>query len=117
MISEKFIFKGLKTLAGGHKYQGFWTTVNGEEKEHGLGVKILRKGIRYEGYFNLGSMEGMSRIIFPNGDLYEGENKNGLPNGYGKFITADGVVYKGNWKYSNRKNMFLIGKFRFRHFN
>ncbi len=67
--------------------------------ENGKGVYVNEEGVRFEGNFVNGHLQGKrERIVLPDGSYYEGRVVNGLANGKGVFIQKSGEKYLGQFK-------------------
>ena len=106
----------------GNKYVGEWEN----DKFNGKGRLISISGDYYEGYFNMGIIEGYG-IFYSNNEkyeyngefqdnkfhgkgiikyennniIYEGEFNNGYKHGFGKLIFNDKSYYEGNFEKNN----------------
>ena len=89
-------------LTEGH-YEG--PLVNG--KPHGKGIFFWPGGVRYEGDFVNGVIEGYGRKTYIDG-YYEGEFHNNLRHGHGKNVQDDGVVVEGIFKEDKQTGHFHI---------
>jgi len=69
--------------------------VNG--RAHGHGIFVDQTGLRYDGEWISGLMEGEGQLLLPNGDVYRGGFKAGRLHGQGLFIDAAGRVYEGGF--------------------
>ena len=88
-----------KDLEHGDKYQGNWLIKeNGEQVIHGRGVYIYANKSQYIGWFYEGSIIGVGRLIFYNGDIYEGNIENMKYSGQGKYIFGESHPIKGEYK-------------------
>lgn len=79
-------------LEDGH-YEG--PLVDG--KPHGKGIFIWSTGVRYEGDFVHGVIEGFGRKDYPDG-YYEGDFRNNNRHGYGKYFGKDRSYYDGEYR-------------------
>ena len=49
-----------------------------------------------EGNWRNNRVEGLGRLVYPNGDVYHGQWKNYEANGFGAYKRSDGSVYEGD---------------------
>lgn len=80
-------------LASGAKYYG---PLKNKVLE-GLGRLVWPNGDHYEGGFHNGLMSGKGVLVRGNNTRYEGEMADGLPNGQGSLTTAGGMHYEGHF--------------------
>tara|TARA_Y100000588_G_scaffold272637_1_gene288456 strand:- start:511 stop:1200 length:690 start_codon:yes stop_codon:yes gene_type:complete len=66
---------------------------------HGKGVLYTREGMKLQGFFTEGVLEGDGLITYPNGDVYKGTFKYGLPKGRGVKYFANGDKYEGEMEF------------------
>src|ERR1051325_5307611 len=66
-------------------------------RPHGRGTFIDRSGLRYDGDWVNGLMEGEGHLLLPNGDVYRGGFRTGRLHGQGIYIDATGKVYDGEF--------------------
>ncbi|KAM3134798.1 hypothetical protein pb186bvf_013123 [Paramecium bursaria] len=66
-------------------------------KRHGIGRQHWQKEGNYlEGTWIEDQLNGLARMIYPNGDYFEGMFHNNMANGYGKFVSPKKEV-SGQW--------------------
>ena len=78
----------------------------GEMKDsqmHGRGVLVLPDGIRAEGDFQNGNLDGFVTYTQTNGASYIGEMKNNEPHGQGRQILPGQHEYFGEFKHGKRE--------------
>jgi hypothetical protein len=63
----------------------------------GHGIFVDRSGLRYDGEWVDGLMDGTGHLMLPNGDVYRGGFKQGRIHGQGLYIDAVGRVYDGGF--------------------
>ena len=92
-----------------------WKTSSGNEWKE-IGDKETQ--IKYRGFVDDGSPEGLGVMTFPDGRKYVGEFKDGEKHGQGTFTLPDGSVYVGEFRKNKPwngkmyyKNGNIIGKF------
>src|ERR1043166_7366358 len=66
-------------------------------RPQGRGTYIDRSGLRYDGEWATGLMEGEGHLLLPNGDVYRGGFKAGRLQGHGVYIDAAGRLYDGGF--------------------
>ena len=94
------MIQGVNDASWNWKYSGlFW-----DSWPHGKGTKVYWSGMRCEGTFEKGKLNGMGLQIIPDEGHYEGEFKDGKPNGKGIFVTTDGKSYEGQFGKSGDKS-------------
>ena len=69
-----------------------------ENHFHGQGLYEWASGLKYNGHWEKGLMEGEGIITTKNGDYYEGEFKNNKKDGLGLFWWNERKYYLGYWK-------------------
>lgn len=94
-----------KVLVSKDNFYYFGELLNG--KGHGPGIKY-HYGIRSEGNFINGVIQGYAEETWPNGTIYKGDYKNGTKHGIGKFEGPDKSFYEGEME-----NGEICGKGRF----
>jgi len=68
-------------------------------KYHGPGVLHTRNGMKLEGIFVEGHLEGEGTLVYVNGDVYMGNFMYGLPHGTGEKKLSNGDNYVGAFEY------------------
>jgi hypothetical protein len=66
-------------------------------RAHGYGTFVDRSGLRYDGEWVDGLMEGDGQLLLGIGDVYRGGFKAGRLHGHGLYIDAAGRVYEGGF--------------------
>jgi hypothetical protein len=66
-------------------------------RPHGRGIFLDRSGLRYDGEWSNGLMEGEGHLLLPNGDVYRGGFKAGRLHGHGVYIDAAGRTHDGGF--------------------
>ena len=89
-------------LGEGH-YEG--PTVDG--KPHGKGVYFWPGGVRYEGEFVEGRIEGFGKKVYEEA-YYEGCFRNNLRHGHGKMVNDNGTVIEGEFVEDRQSGPFRI---------
>jgi hypothetical protein len=60
-------------------------------------------GVRFEGSFVAGQIDGKGRFVWPDGSFYDGDLLNGLRHGEGTYTLPDKVTrYTGQWSMGKR---------------
>lgn len=102
---RKQVFKGMKSLDNGDKYQGTWVTGDGgTEIIHGRGIYVYANGSQCVGWFYEGKIVGTGRLIFYNGDMYEGPFDKQMYNGHGKYTFNDTHTITGHYEGEFKDN-------------
>ena len=66
-------------------------------RPQGRGTFVDRSGLRYDGDWTNGLMEGEGHLLLPNGDVYSGRFKAGRLHGQGIYIDSTGRTYDGGF--------------------
>lgn len=58
----------------------------------------LNNGMKYQGGFSKGKLNGAGELTYPSGDFYNGTFSTGIRSGQGTYLWKDGSKYTGAWK-------------------
>ncbi len=71
-------------------------------RAQGVGTFVNRDGLRYDGQWLAGLMDGQGHLRRSNGDVYIGSFVEGRPEGRGTYIAATGETYEGEFRLGQR---------------
>ncbi|CAD8100272.1 unnamed protein product [Paramecium sonneborni] len=74
-----------------------------DNRLQGNGIEIRKNGIKYEGQFKNGIIDGRGQFIFPDGRKYYGKVQQGLMHGQGLMTWPDFSYFKGEFRYNYLK--------------
>ena len=66
--------------------EGYYDGPLQDGRPHGKGIFIWRSGVKYEGDFSRGIIEGHGKKTYPGKGYYEGDFADNMANGFGKCI-------------------------------
>jgi putative phage-type endonuclease len=96
--------KGEQKIIDGSKFAGTYIGEFECGKWHGYGVRTYANHetmLRYEGFFENGSENGLGKEFFKDGSRYEGSFRNGWWEGLGTHFGANGeIIEQGLWDES-----------------
>ncbi len=76
-------------------------------KPHGKGIYFWPTGVRYEGEFVHGVIEGYGKKFYSDG-VYEGQFHNNLRHGPGKLTLSNGSTIEGDFKEDKQTGFFVV---------
>ncbi|CAD8178840.1 unnamed protein product [Paramecium pentaurelia] len=88
------IFKNKKK-----EVRGYWI----DNRLQGNGIEVRKNGIKYEGQFKCGIIDGRGQYSFPDGRKYCGQVKQGLMHGEGLMTWPDYSYFKGEFRNNHIK--------------
>ncbi|CAD8116071.1 unnamed protein product [Paramecium primaurelia] len=79
--------------------RGYWS----DNRLSGNGIEIRKNGIKYEGQFKCGIIDGRGQFTFPDGRKYCGQVQQGLMHGQGLMTWPDFSYFKGEFRNNHFK--------------
>ncbi|CAD8161674.1 unnamed protein product [Paramecium octaurelia] len=79
--------------------RGFWV----DNRLQGNGLEVRKNGIKYEGQFKCGIIDGRGQYTFPDGRIYRGQVKQGMMHGEGLMTWPDYSYFKGEFRNNHIK--------------